>query len=366
MNRASIMPFSAAMALLALLVLAAAPALAAAPLPVSVEVTATGTVFPERRDISISPAQAQNLRTEQKARRQALAEARREALTVAAFDNVPPGPSRDAFVHSREWIEKLENAYLEAVQVVSEETDSLGALKLTLRASVRLADMIEDAVTLAPRAHLAIHPAVRVSIEAEAPGRGRFERLASALRQDLAARGVSDALPLGTLPPAAPFTLVVRPATAAEVDGKGSALALELLGFRGETVRKTLCPDGKGDLAGTSCVADFRDQFRKTIFTIWERQLSGPFELTVLHGDLASEDRGRQIATCLDTVLPGAHEVRFLHYQEPVATYRVTYGANPAYLDQDLRLRGVERLCGAFRVARIEGETVVVEPQPRP
>jgi len=356
---------SAALALLLLaLVTAALPcqvAQAGDDVPTSFTVISKGTVFPDTPATDKLPSVAMNQRPLTKARNEALAIARREALSVAAFESVPEGPDRQAFLQTRSWLERMENAYLEAVQIVSEETDPLGALTITIRASVRIADMMADAKTLAPRASLRNFPAVQIQVEAEEQHKKRLESLANDLRRDLAAKGVTNALPPGIPAPTKPLLLVLRAATPAETNGKGGSVAMELFGFRDERIQLNLCPDKGASLTANSCVAKFRESFTKNIYPLWERQVKGGYALTVRQYDIVSEDQGRTIAVCLGKALPGAAASTFLYYLAPVATYRLGYTAAAAYLDQDLHLKGVERLCGSYTVTRIEGENVVVE-----
>jgi len=330
-------------------------------IPTSLTVISKGTVFPDTPATSKLPSTAMNQRPLRQARKDALALARREALSVAAFESVPEGPDHQAFLQTRPWLERMENAYLEAVQILSEETDSLGALTITIRASVRIADMIADARTLAPRASLRNFPAVQIQVQAEGSLKKRLQSVATGLRRDLAAKGVTDALPPGIQAPTKPLLLVMRAATPAETNGKGGTVAMELSGFRDEQIQLTLCPDKGTALTENSCVADFRQSFTKNIFSIWERQVHGGYEFTVRQSDIVSEDQGRTIAYCLGKSLPGAESSTFLYYLAPVATYRFAYSVAAAYLDQDLHLKGVERLCGSYTVTRIEGENVVVE-----
>jgi len=332
-------------------------------LPASVPVISIGTAFPRPPDMSVSPSQLRTPPPERAARREALAQARREALSAAVFAVVPPGPARAAFLLVRPWLERMEDAYLEAVQVTHEETDDLGALRLTVSSAVRVADMIADAQSLAPRQHLRNLPAVRVEVQGEPPLRPQLERLAKALRQDLTDLGATETLPAGTPPPAVPLRLTLRPATPAETNGKGDAVVMELLGFREERLLAATCPESALRSAQAPCVENFRAALAASFPALWRNRFEGPTSLTVQHQNVVSEDRGRQVAHCLGAHLPGAASAKFLHYLSPVAAYRLDYRADPAFLDQDLRLNGVGRLCGDFGVARIEGETVVIVPR---
>lgn len=339
---------------------------ALAPFPNSVTVSATGTAFPKTPHMIKPPSAQQGPPPERAARRAALAMARQEALSRAVYQFAPDGPEHRAFLLAKPWIERMQDAYLEAVQVTHEETDALGALRLTVSASVRLADMLADALVLAPRQALTNHPAVRVETQAAPPARAPLDKLAQTLRQELARKGITDQLHIPAPPPVVPLRLVLRPATPAETNGKGQALALELLGFRDEPLLFALCHGSPAQAAQGPCAQEFTQRLLGSLPQLWSRQFFGPFILTLQHQGVASEDRAKTLATCLGDTLPGARGMSLLHFGDAVATYRLNYAADPSFLDQELRLNSTGRLCGDFSVTRIEGETVVLAPRPRP
>lgn len=332
--------------------------------PLSVTVTATGAAFPKVPHMHKPPSAQQGPPPERAARRAALTLARHEALGRAVYQYAPDGPGHRAFLLAKPWIERMQDAYLEAVQVTHEETDALGAIRLTVSASVRLADMLADAQILAPRQTLANHPAVRVETKAAPPARAPLDRLAQTLRQELARKGIPDQLHVPAPSPIAPLRLMLRPATPAETNGKGQALALELLGFRDEPLLFALCPGSPAQAAQSPCAQEFTQRLLDSLPQLWSKQLFGPFILTLQHQGVASEDRAKTLAKCLGDNLPGARGLSLLHFGNSVATYRLNYAADPALLDQELGLNGMERLCGDFGVERIEGETVVLAPRP--
>lgn len=88
---------------------------------------------------------------ERAARRTALRQARFDAMQQAVLAHLEPSPERDAFYRVRPRLDHMSDAYLEAVIVGDERINIFGALELTITASVRLRDLMQDALDLNAR-----------------------------------------------------------------------------------------------------------------------------------------------------------------------------------------------------------------------
>ncbi|EPR34766.1 hypothetical protein dsat_2585 [Alkalidesulfovibrio alkalitolerans DSM 16529] len=115
-----------------------------ADLPQSAAVTGVGMAF-------VGPHPKNGPPPERAARRKAIRLARLDALEQAVLAHMGPGPTRDAFYRVRPRLNHMADAYLEAVRQTGEEMNALDALQVSIAASVRLRDMMRDALALDER-----------------------------------------------------------------------------------------------------------------------------------------------------------------------------------------------------------------------
>lgn len=115
-----------------------------ADLPQNAAVTGVGMAF-------LGPQPRNGPPPERVARRTAVRLARLDALEQAVLAHMGPSPERDAFYRVRPKLNHMADAYLEAARQTGEETNVLGALQVSIAASVRLRDMMFDARALNER-----------------------------------------------------------------------------------------------------------------------------------------------------------------------------------------------------------------------